>query len=527
MTSKKPEGAKPGTEVNAGIIAIPEAPEPIVSMRDRLLSLLEYASLSMALEVIPHRAHEVFAMFGLSDEGARAHELAGWEQYFAQHPREKTQLATMRGRTRERWLEFDRTTPAKDQAGDEAEEPMEKVPTTSVTPNELSLLEYASLSMALELLPHRAEELFARFGLKESGLRESVLAHWEVHFDDNPGDRAELARMRMRMRDYWLQFDREHPEPLAEIAPEPVPKTANVSMEALGDTPVADVAHVVDDDDDDREEAPADSSPDSWPPDSDDDDEAKPRAKAAKAAKGAKDASGDSTPKREAPPPVPAPPISEPPPRPMAPAAEPAMAATPAKPMKPLEPRMNPAFAQTAPGTMPSGPKTPSSSEKRAPARGAAGGARPPPPPTAVAFQSPVIRPRRVLETSGAPPPPPTAMAIKSPFASANAARSPGARPVAPGTLTTGKVEARAPSRAEPIALPLSLLEYAVLCVRVQMEPDKAEDAFARVGLADKAKRKWLDDAWQARLRENPEELDEWKGHVSRMRKNWGAPIKR
>jgi hypothetical protein len=115
-------------------------------------------------------------------------------------------------------------------------------------------------------------------------------------------------------------------------------------------------------------------------------------------------------------------------------------------------------------------------------------------------------------------------MAIKIPTA-------PGSPPAA-GTLASAPrapapaQAARAPSRAAPVELPLSLLEYAILCVRLQMAPAEADAAFAKHGLSDPAKRKWIDDAWQARLRENPAEMEEWRGHVTRLRTNWKAPLK-
>ncbi len=83
--------------------------------KEPTLTLLEYASLRMGLDMLPHRAKEISSKFDLHHRDALARELAAWNRRLATHPSESRELASMKTRMRDFWVRYSRsgdTTPA-------------------------------------------------------------------------------------------------------------------------------------------------------------------------------------------------------------------------------------------------------------------------------------------------------------------------------------------------------------------------------------------------------------------------------
>ncbi len=83
----------------------------------------------------------------------------------------------------------------------------------------LSLNEYASLSMGLELLPHRRDDVFNHFGLRSEVARENELHAWSAHFEAHPREKREWETARQHSRHFWYRFDK--PETAGQLPPLP------------------------------------------------------------------------------------------------------------------------------------------------------------------------------------------------------------------------------------------------------------------------------------------------------------------
>jgi hypothetical protein len=176
------------------------------------LSLLDYASLSMGLELLPHRALELFRSFGLDGlTGPRA--MGSWETWLKNRPRESAECAQMRGRMRAYWVRWDAQTPLPQAP---------KVPEEGFAPRtseirvvqqrlELSVMELASMSMALELFPARRDEILVTFGARtENARRDAARALAEVLASSHL-DVTQWQTMRTRMRAHWTRWDEATP----------------------------------------------------------------------------------------------------------------------------------------------------------------------------------------------------------------------------------------------------------------------------------------------------------------------------
>lgn len=182
---------------------------------DCILSLLEYASLSMGLELLPHRRGEVLAYFGLTDDSGRA-ETDAWKVRLGASPSESMEHDRLRVRMRDFWARWDASTPPR-WTGDRSRPPSAPsapsnvfVVRTAERPA-LSALDHASLSMALELLPQRRDEVYATFGIRTARARveaQSTLAEILVSKDTDP---TSWSTQRESMRDYWRRWDAATP----------------------------------------------------------------------------------------------------------------------------------------------------------------------------------------------------------------------------------------------------------------------------------------------------------------------------
>jgi len=117
-------------------------------------------------------------------------------------------------------------------------------PNTTVAPPQptLTLLEFASVSMGLEVLPHRRSDVFRKFGLDTEAAQESELAAWQRYFEENAGEKREWEKMRARMRNHWIEFDRGPAappiEPIAPPTPTLSPQVPPVKTLATGTPPL-------------------------------------------------------------------------------------------------------------------------------------------------------------------------------------------------------------------------------------------------------------------------------------------------
>jgi hypothetical protein len=124
--ARHPEPAIPATAAatGSGIPGIPGEQTGIlmaIAANQAALSLSEYASLSMGLELLPHRRDDVFNYFGLKTEAARENEVQAWTQTFEKNPREKREWDALRGHSRHFWIRFDKQSASSPPATSEAE----------------------------------------------------------------------------------------------------------------------------------------------------------------------------------------------------------------------------------------------------------------------------------------------------------------------------------------------------------------------------------------------------------------------
>lgn len=97
----------------------------------------------------------------------------------------------------------------------------------------LAMLEWADVSMGLEVVPHRRDEVFAKYGLLTAAAQDAEADAWDRYFEANPRDRRDWQAMRERMRQSWVNFDRRAqpgveatPHTIAAVAdPAPAPPT--------------------------------------------------------------------------------------------------------------------------------------------------------------------------------------------------------------------------------------------------------------------------------------------------------------
>ena len=335
----------------------------------------------------------------------------------------------------------------------------------------LTLLEYASLSMGLELLPHRREDVFNRYGLKTEEARANEVQAWTQHFAANPRDRRDWQAMRERTRLYWVRFD----NPQSSDVPKAMPKPASSGDEPLSISTSPSFSY-----------------------------------------------------SREAPPSAPTPP------------REPAIAAPP----PPLVP-VNSAEVQASVS-----PKSSSSSNETAVYPAAV--SFPEHAPVGVPVASP-SQPELPLETyanicAEIQFSPDRAEEIFVRYGLREHAGRAGLDVAWQNRLLTYPAEhwrwqrlcaerraaleqeaqrapalrtpARPPSVAPPTTL-LSLAQFALLCVELEKKPLDKESTYTRHGLIDPAKRRSVEEAWRARLRDNPREWEQWQKLVDDIRADW------
>ncbi len=219
------------------------------------LSLLDYASLSMGLEVVPHRALEVFACFGLdATTGPRA--MGAWSVWLKSEPRAAAECTQMRARMRAHWERWDahawamKMTPSPSDPGEPVvesrREERSQVRTRqreglSDSPKiagatlpasvhlaplgcrslSLSTIDLASLSMALEVLPERAVDVLATFGARTESARAAAKGALAVLIESSQLDRAQWERMRASMRDHWRRWAAANPKVTAALKHRP------------------------------------------------------------------------------------------------------------------------------------------------------------------------------------------------------------------------------------------------------------------------------------------------------------------
>ncbi len=160
------------------------------------LSIFEYASLSMGLELLPHRQDDVYASFGLMTESARAAELAHWEAHLRTSSKDRRELPAMRERMRMHWLRFDGQVRAPSAAPPPMQREASPLPATP-RPDEppIPLATYAAICAELRLTPHRSEDIFAFYGLADPSQRSVVAETWEGRRRTNPIEDQEFQRL--------------------------------------------------------------------------------------------------------------------------------------------------------------------------------------------------------------------------------------------------------------------------------------------------------------------------------------------
>ncbi len=195
----------------------------------RVLTLLDYASLAAGLELLPHRAQGIFAYFGLDETAGRA-EVARWEKALAERPADRDELGRMRSRMTSHWVRWDRETPystgtssatsgARASSGPVVPQPM---PTPAPRPDaiKLSPLEYGSLMMGLELHPTKTAQVFDAFDLRTVRGRDAELTAWEARLAANPEEKSLVAKEKEKMRGFWERWGSSEPVAKAK-APAP------------------------------------------------------------------------------------------------------------------------------------------------------------------------------------------------------------------------------------------------------------------------------------------------------------------
>jgi hypothetical protein len=177
---------------------------------DRVLSLLEFASVSMGLEIVPDRAAEVFKKYGL-DEKAGAREVELWTAHLASSAAEEREFRVMRARMHDYWVQFSQPKPegapvaptpraVPRVAAAPAPAPPSPPPSSSTTPRMLTMLEYAAMTAALELAPQNETQIHERHGLRDEANRRRELEAWRMHLASDPSERTEFERLHARFR---------------------------------------------------------------------------------------------------------------------------------------------------------------------------------------------------------------------------------------------------------------------------------------------------------------------------------------
>ncbi len=193
-----PSVARPTPSSPFGEAAAPVA-APSASY-ESVLTIYEYASLTMGLELLPHRADDVYASLGLTSEEQRAGERAHWDAYLSRSPKERRELPAMRERMRMHWLRFDgqmaRPSAAPPPLADQAPPPVvPEAPAPNPDEPPVPLITYAAICAELRLTPHRSEDVFAFYGLAEPSRRTLVSEFWETRRRTNPIEDQEFQRL--------------------------------------------------------------------------------------------------------------------------------------------------------------------------------------------------------------------------------------------------------------------------------------------------------------------------------------------
>ncbi len=154
------------------------------------LTLYEFASLTMGLELLPHRTDDVYACFSLTSPDQRAEEHTYWNDYLSKSPKERRALPAMRERMRMHWQRFD---------GQLANPSATLPPISEQTPQPvtppLPLVTYAAICAELRLTPHRSEDVFAFYGLPDPQLRTIVAEFWDQRRRTSPQEDQEFQRL--------------------------------------------------------------------------------------------------------------------------------------------------------------------------------------------------------------------------------------------------------------------------------------------------------------------------------------------
>ena len=176
------------------------------------LSLLDHASLSMGLELLPHRSLEIFRSFGLDAvTGPRA--MATWSAWLQTKPREAAEHAQMRARMRAYWVRWDGQTPSVQPVvvTEPRFEPEASGIRLAQPRLELSVIELASMSMGFELFPGRRDEILATFGAKTDQARRDAAQALGAILASPHLDLQQWQTLRARMRDHWIRWDAATP----------------------------------------------------------------------------------------------------------------------------------------------------------------------------------------------------------------------------------------------------------------------------------------------------------------------------
>ncbi len=209
------------------------------------LSLLEFASYSMAIELLPHRMPEIHHSFGL-DERTALELVASYRAYFEAYPSEANEHAVMRARMRDRWIRWEReqqaapvSTPASSSTSQPSSSSMPStpgmpsvpsvpsVPSMYVAPSsrppandahpvangvarldarKLCFADFASLTMGLEVHHEARESVYVSFRLLTTRQRRLEEKAWLRHLRENPDELARLRREREHTRAGWQRW---------------------------------------------------------------------------------------------------------------------------------------------------------------------------------------------------------------------------------------------------------------------------------------------------------------------------------
>ena len=167
------------------------------------LTLIEYASVSMGLELLPHREADVLAHFGLRDPNVRQRETDHWTAHLKASARDRREFPAMRERMRMYWMRFDGQAVSAPVSSSQNEpvEPRASMPTPKPVPIQapppppISLEAYAALCVELHRSPATAENTFAYYGLNDPASREHASRYWTERFGIYPSERAEWERL--------------------------------------------------------------------------------------------------------------------------------------------------------------------------------------------------------------------------------------------------------------------------------------------------------------------------------------------